>query len=271
MVRNAIINADDFGRDIKTSEAILDALRKGLITQTTLMVNMPYAEEAARAAAKEGFADRVGLHINLTEGLPMTDEMRGCEIFCDANGRFANKRPKSRWLSLDRLTALVVATEIESQVCRYLDFGMTLLHCDGHHHIQAWLPIARLLFPILQKYGFKSVRRPYSMVFHSRHPVVRSRFLHYLWNMIAARSGMLTTQDFGGWDNYIDFAGFLKRVRTIEVMTHPYRDLDSGVLIDLVDFHKLKGRPLDLIASRLNEDAWELTTYLSVQGRLVRT
>ena len=265
MVKEAIINADDFGKDEQTSEAIMDALRMELITQTTLMANMPYAEDAAHAAAKEGFADRVGLHLNLTEGIPITDAMRGCKVFCDAAGCFANKRPCSRWLSLDRKTTLVVAAEIECQVRRYLDLGMTLLHCDGHHHMQSWLPIGRILIPILKKYGFKSIRRPYSMVFHTRHPVIRSRILSFLWNMEACRFGLATAEDFGGWDNYVETCDLLGRVHTIEIMTHPYRDLDTGHLIDLTDFHKMRGRPLDMIASRLKSDQWRLVTYLAAQ------
>lgn len=58
-----IVNADDFGLNEKATTAILECLRNGWVTQTTLMVNMPYADVAVERARQEYKADRRGLHL----------------------------------------------------------------------------------------------------------------------------------------------------------------------------------------------------------------
>lgn len=41
-----IINADDFGLSKGINKGIIEAYQAGLISSTTIMINMPYAEEA---------------------------------------------------------------------------------------------------------------------------------------------------------------------------------------------------------------------------------
>ena len=68
-----VINADDFGYSESVNKAISDCFEKGLINRTTIMVNMPQAEAASELARTNGFFDKVGLHINLTEGKALSD------------------------------------------------------------------------------------------------------------------------------------------------------------------------------------------------------
>ncbi len=50
-----IVNADDFGKNEEVSRAVLEAFEEKLITRTTLMVNMPYADKAVELAKQKGF------------------------------------------------------------------------------------------------------------------------------------------------------------------------------------------------------------------------
>ena len=83
-----IINADDFGHDVATSDAIMQAFRSGYITQATVMVNMPDCERAVNEAKTASFGDRIGIHINLTDGVPLTEPIRSSRFFCDDSGNF---------------------------------------------------------------------------------------------------------------------------------------------------------------------------------------
>ena len=47
-----IINADDFGISSSVNRAIVYAFSNNMITNTTLMVNMPYADEAVELEGK---------------------------------------------------------------------------------------------------------------------------------------------------------------------------------------------------------------------------
>ena len=67
-----IINADDFGMAAGVTNAIVDCHNNGIVTSTTLMTNMPDAERAADLS-RPLKALGVGVHLNLTEGRPLTD------------------------------------------------------------------------------------------------------------------------------------------------------------------------------------------------------
>ena len=80
--------------------AIAAAFNEHLIDRTTLLVNMPFAEEAMELAACNGFAGTVGLHINLTTGRPLTKEMASDPVMCNAAGEFTAdfaRNIKTRW------------------------------------------------------------------------------------------------------------------------------------------------------------------------------
>ena len=52
---NVVINADDFGISAEVNRAVVECFRRGLINRTTIMVNMPEAEDAKRLAQENGF------------------------------------------------------------------------------------------------------------------------------------------------------------------------------------------------------------------------
>ena len=86
-----IINGDDFGLSEEVNRAVADCFALGLIDRTTLLVNMPLSEAARELAASRGFLGRVGLHINLVEGRPLTVRCRENPVLCDENGLFAGR------------------------------------------------------------------------------------------------------------------------------------------------------------------------------------
>ncbi|PTL84331.1 hypothetical protein DAT35_11795 [Vitiosangium sp. GDMCC 1.1324] len=65
--RVLIINADDLGYDPAVSRGVLRAMQEGIVSSASFMVNTPYSETAAREA--RGLP--LGLHFNLTRGLPV--------------------------------------------------------------------------------------------------------------------------------------------------------------------------------------------------------
>ena len=51
-----VINADDLGANIETSDRIIDCLEKGIVTSATIMANMPDFERAAARIEALGLA-----------------------------------------------------------------------------------------------------------------------------------------------------------------------------------------------------------------------
>ena len=72
----AIINADDFGASSVVNRAIEDCLRKGLCSHASLMANMPGFEEACELSLRHGWADRIGLHLVLRDGPPLSHKIQ---------------------------------------------------------------------------------------------------------------------------------------------------------------------------------------------------
>jgi chitin disaccharide deacetylase len=81
-----IVNADDFGYSVPVNNAILRSFERSLVNSTSLMANMPgfgHAVDLIRGhAVLEG---KVGLHLNLTEGFPLSSSLRGLSFFCDGS------------------------------------------------------------------------------------------------------------------------------------------------------------------------------------------
>ena len=67
-----VINADDFGLTPGVTYGILDAMRRGAVTSTTMMVNTAAACLAAELV-REDPGLQVGLHLNVSLGRPLSD------------------------------------------------------------------------------------------------------------------------------------------------------------------------------------------------------
>ena len=79
------INADDLGYSAHRDAGIFECARRGAIHSASLMVTGATGEEAARRALEMGLP--LGLHLNLTEGTPLTD----AAALVDETGRMRYK------------------------------------------------------------------------------------------------------------------------------------------------------------------------------------
>lgn len=238
---NIIVNADDFGRDECATRAIAECFRRGWIHRTTLMVNMPFAEEAVAIARQEGFMDKVGLHLNLTEGRPLSDEMIRSR-FCDRTGCFnlmRNLRNAIRPFGFRTCDAL--RAEIIAQIGKFKGFGLPLLHCDSHHHVHSWLPVASVVLPILKHAGVLSVRRPYNVGIGWGGRNLMRRGRNALFMMLIRKTGLSTTDWFTGLAEYLEAPADCPG--TVELMAHPYLS-SSGEVIDMTNFESHSGHPM---------------------------
>lgn len=217
-----IVNADDFGRDAAYNAAIAECFRRGWINQTTIMVNMPGVEEGIRLAREIGFFDRIGLHLNLVEGRPLTESCAR-SIFCRDGFFDGMKQAAKLFGSYDKATESALRDEIRAQIARYVELGFPLLHCDSHAHMHTRIPITKVLMPELKRAGFKTVRRPYNYrlgwgLKPWLHRVRNAWFLYY-----ARRAGLKMTK----W--------FSAAVPDGEFMVHP-RFRDDGQIMDKRDW-----------------------------------
>ena len=83
-----IINADDFGMNSEANKAIIHSLKNGICSSTTLISNMSGFEEAVSLIKENNLNNRVGIHLNLTEGVPLTKGILKSPLFCDKMALF---------------------------------------------------------------------------------------------------------------------------------------------------------------------------------------
>jgi chitin disaccharide deacetylase len=85
-MRKLIVNADDFGLTVGVNQAILDAHRDGIVTSTTLMANGAALGQAV-IASQRAPALGVGVHLNLSEGVPISPPS-DISTLVDDSGRY---------------------------------------------------------------------------------------------------------------------------------------------------------------------------------------
>jgi predicted glycoside hydrolase/deacetylase ChbG (UPF0249 family) len=117
-----IINADDLGYDPAVTRGILRAMREGLVSSATFMVNTPYSEQAARQA--DGLS--LGLHLNLARGRPLSGAFSMGHL---VEGAF--HEPLAA-----QLPAVAVEEEAHAQLTRLEALlGRPATHVDVHKHL----------------------------------------------------------------------------------------------------------------------------------------
>ena len=139
-----IVNADDYGLTPGVNAGILEAHRQGIVTSTTLMVNMSAAEEAMRQAADCPTLG-VGIHLTLTAGHAVSNEVPS---LVDRAGRFWNVRHLTQFARPDD-----IRRELVCQMERFLSFGRMPTHIDSHHHVHADPVVLPIILDLARAYG----------------------------------------------------------------------------------------------------------------------
>ena len=130
MPRWLIVNADDFNLTEGVTRGILEAHRSGIVTSTTVMVNLP-GLEMSRVLWQAHPRLGLGLHLNLTFGPPVLPPGRARSLVDDA-GRFVRDHGRLR----EAGDPAEIRLELAAQAERFRAiFGHSPSHLDTHHHI----------------------------------------------------------------------------------------------------------------------------------------
>lgn len=146
--------ADDFGLSPAISNGIVQLVQAQRVTAVSCMTNTPYWEQAAPALQRLPTSVAVGLHINLTEGLPLS-----CEL-----ARVWPRLPTLAVLLARAHTGLIplaaVQSEVEAQWWRFVEqTGTTPQHMDGHQHVHQLPRVREALFAAIDHLGVRPAMR----------------------------------------------------------------------------------------------------------------
>lgn len=159
MIR-VIINADDLGKSHEVNMAIGEALRENYVTSSTIMANSTTWEDV-HTIVEENPQASFGVHLNLTEGLALTDSdvFRKYKIV-DENNQFTKNIRITKYYPKELLNAIY--DEWDAQINKIVNVeGIKITHLDGHHHIHREYSFLNLLISLIMKYDIHIVRNRY--------------------------------------------------------------------------------------------------------------
>jgi len=236
-----IINADDWGMDSSTTDAIHECCRAGAVTSVSAMVCMSDSARAANLAANG--MEPPGLHLNLTEAF--TDPA------CPADVRDRQKRIVDYFAGPNRRRwglSPTLFTEVERCIADQLEafnglYGHAPSHIDGHQHLHQSLGVI-LARPIPN--GMKM--RP-SFTFAAGEKSRLNRLVRAVLNRAMRLRFRSPSYFFSIRDIHpaLGGSGLERRLEladrfTVEVMSHPGVADERAVLLDESWAALLRGR-----------------------------
>jgi predicted glycoside hydrolase/deacetylase ChbG (UPF0249 family) len=233
MTRKVIINADDFGLCQGVNDAVAKARTEGLLTSATLMVNMPCADQAVEIAKSLPNLG-VGVHLNLTEGRPVSKN----SYLCNPQGDFAYSAERLCLLSLfSKKFRAAIKIELFTQVEWLKDKGITPTHLDSHKHIHTFPSIFPIVLELARRFDIPAIRLPLERQRFSeahwpppgRKGLIKSYIIRNMARLNRLQGpGLFRTSEFLGIAHTgridVDFlkAAFLyNSAPVVEIMTHP--------------------------------------------------
>ena len=160
MEKRLIINADDFGMSAGVNAAVAKAHSHGVVTSATIMANMPGALEAVKMARQmRGLG--VGVHLNLTDGKPISKE-KLVRCILNEEGEFAFTPAKLAMMSLvSAKVRLAIQVEMACQIQWVIDHNVRLTHVDSHKHIHCFPIIYPTVCGLAKLFDIEAVRWAY--------------------------------------------------------------------------------------------------------------
>lgn len=130
MKRRLIVNADDFNLTPGVTRGILLAHDRGIVTSTTILINLPLELALVRETSKRKRLG-MGLHLNITLGRPVSPPQK-IRSLLGPEGNF--QRPLDYGKKKPVLSEAV--REYEAQILLFEKyFGKPPDHLDTHHHL----------------------------------------------------------------------------------------------------------------------------------------
>lgn len=253
--KQVIVTADDFNLSAGVSRGILEAHHHGIVTETSVMVNLGDLQQASAMLAG---APRlgVGLHLNITRGRPIAPPSAVTELL-GQDGQFLG--------SLQALPMQIRNGAVQAELRAQLDtfvraFGRLPQHLDTHHHVHQHPVVLEALLDLAV-----SLKLPVRSIDSQMRATIRARSLG---------SPAYFLGDAGN-EPYWTVTRLLSIIQTLqpgvtELMCHP------GYFDDAIA-HSRYGRQRDVerqalcapeVAATLRENEVQLVTYAAVEGTI---
>lgn len=226
-----IVNADDFGMSHEKNIAIDNLMRRGICTNASLVVNMPTTQEAVKLSYEGGYADKISLHLNLTVGRALSDEIKKIPLYYDKD-KFAyrpiikiNEQVYPKYIK-------TIQEELEMQIKQFLSYGYELRNIDSHNWVHLRLPVWLALKPLIKKYKIRIVRPMWEGYKKPNIASVKwSKYFTAFQPLLLCYKPCRIVEHSSNIEQFVLNAERLRKKKYVEVFTHP--DIIDGKIMDI--------------------------------------
>ena len=149
MSKQLIVNGDDYGRTEGVTRGIIRAHREGIVTSTSVMMNMPRVEEALKLAGDYPNLG-AGVHLVFTAWRPLLPPAEVPSLV-DGNGHFHSQ--EAILSKPDRIDTDELKAELRTQIERFRASGREPDHLDCHHFVHIYPPFFAVYVELAEEYG----------------------------------------------------------------------------------------------------------------------
>jgi predicted glycoside hydrolase/deacetylase ChbG (UPF0249 family) len=150
-----IVNADDYGYFDCVSRGILEAALHGVVTATGIFANSARFDEHVGWLAEYPELD-LGVHLNLTDGQPLTEDLR--RRLSRSSGRFPGKYAIAKAVLTGKVGRDEVTGEWRAQIDRCLDKGLEIRFLNSHEHIHMLPRLFSIVQALAEEYAIPHLR-----------------------------------------------------------------------------------------------------------------
>jgi predicted glycoside hydrolase/deacetylase ChbG (UPF0249 family) len=223
---NILANADDFGYSDSVNKAILFCFENEYINSTTLLTNTAGFEQAVQMVKDNACIHNIGVHINLAEGLPLSDV--GAHFIKNDGTWDLGKTGRVKNFFTKAQNAILFK-EISAQINKAIAFGVPITHMDSHYHLHTLPGLHNLFLHAAKQFNLK-LRLAQT---YREGSYLKYWYRMYINNRVKSNSLNYTCL-FESVDQFLKSTPPGKAGKSVEIMLHPDFDA-SGNLTDHYD------------------------------------
>jgi chitin disaccharide deacetylase len=159
VMKQLIVNADDFGMTHGVNRAIAECHRSGIVTSATIMANCSFFEDAV-AVAKEMPSLAIGVHLNLSQEAPVSPPAEIPSLLNSRRELFLKPHRLLHRIASKKARLREIEIELRAQIRRVIDAGISPDHLDGHMHVHVVPGVREIVIKLAKEFGITAARCP---------------------------------------------------------------------------------------------------------------
>tara|TARA_B100000767_G_scaffold272875_1_gene301547 strand:+ start:1731 stop:2594 length:864 start_codon:yes stop_codon:yes gene_type:complete len=258
-MKKLIINCDDFGISKSANIAILECLNKKKATSTSILVNSKYFYHAINNYKKKLKSNKIGIHLNITEGKALSK--KSFMVLTDGDNNF-NIKPEMLFLynyfKINKIKKAIYF-EFKKQIQNVIKSNLKITHIDTHQHVHYSPFVFKIIKTLSKEFNINKIRKideKFNATYFLKNfkfKIKNNNYLKYFLLKIFKRKKFNkknTSDYFFGilnsgkiqLDELLFYIDKINDNKTIEVCIHPSNNINKKIDSKFYQFYENKNR-----------------------------